>query len=100
MTLKNIILKTAELGPVKWEDVDKLQAGSGFFALFVSYTTEQKTEEDEIKEYLIGTYICLPFVNEPSKNEIVDYIVKEEYGEIYTEEQYNYIYNEVTNLIG
>ena len=100
MTLKNIILRTAELGPVKWEDVDKLQPGSGFFALFVSYRTEQRVEQEEVKEYLVGTYIVLPFTEMPSKDNIVNYIVEEEYGKDYTEEEYDSVYNEVTNLIG
>lgn len=100
MTLKNIILRTAELGPVKWEDVDKLQSGSGFFALFISYRTEQRVEQEEVKEYLVGTYIVLPFTEIPSKDNIINYIVEEEYGKDYTEEEYNSVYNEVTNLIG
>ena len=36
MNLKNITLNTAELGPVNWEDVEKIQPSNGGFICFVS----------------------------------------------------------------
>jgi hypothetical protein len=40
MNLKNITLKTAELGPVNWENVEKLQPSNDGFMFFISHTTE------------------------------------------------------------
>ena len=36
MDLKNITLKTAELGPVEWNEVEKLQPSEDGFICFIS----------------------------------------------------------------
>lgn len=80
MNIKNITLKTAELGPVEWENVEKLQAGSDGYVLFISYDTEVRIDE-EGNEYtiLIGTCIPTDFKNKPTYKELINYIVQKEY---------------------
>lgn len=80
MNLKNIILKKAELGPVKWEDVEKLQPNNDGYVCFVSYTTETRTDMDG-KEYevLVGDYVQTNFTHKPTYKEIINYIVQQEY---------------------
>ena len=46
MNLKNITLRTAELGPVKWEDVEKLQPSNGGFICFIDAESEVRYDED------------------------------------------------------
>ena len=80
MNLKNITLKVAELGPVNWEDVEKLQPGEDGFICFVSYTTEaRQTEDGGSYNILIGTYISTPFDYKPTYKEVINYIIQQEY---------------------
>lgn len=80
MNLKNITLKTAELGPVNWEDVEKLQPSKDGFIFFVSYTTETKQDFDG-NEYqsTTGLYIQTDFDHKPTYKEVINYIVQREY---------------------
>lgn len=80
MYLKNIILKAAELGPVNWEDVEKLQPSDGGFICFVS--AEQEVRYDDNEEpytVLIGKYIKTNFDYRPTYKEVVNFIVQNEY---------------------
>lgn len=80
MDLKNIILNTAELGPVNWEDVEKLQPNDDGYICFVSYMTETKTDVDgESYEVLVGNYIQTNFTHKPTYKEMINYIVQQEY---------------------
>ena len=80
MDLKNITLNTAELGPVKWEDVEKLQPGNNGFICFVSYTKDIRQDLDgNDYETLIGNYIQTSFEHKPSYKEVINYIIQQEY---------------------
>ena len=80
MNLKNITLKTAELGPVEWNDVEKLQPSINGFICFISADTITKVDNDGV-EYtaLIGNYIQTPFDHAPSYKEMINYIIQQEY---------------------
>ena len=56
MNLKNITLKTAELGPVKWEDVEKLQPGENGFICFISAEPIEKEDEEGNVTVVHATY--------------------------------------------
>ena len=79
MVLKNIALKTAELGPVQWENVNKLQPNAYGFMFFIDSEPITKTlfEEEEIQ--LLGTYIQTDFKTRPTYKQIIDWIVQKEY---------------------
>lgn len=80
MNLKNITLNTAELGPVQWEDVVKLQPSENGFICFVSFDTKTRIDMDgEETEVLVGKYIQTPFNYAPSYKEVINYIVQQEY---------------------
>jgi len=80
MNLKNITLKTAELGPVKWEDVEKLQPGENGFICFISAEPiEKEDEEGNVKTHLLGTYIPTDFDYAPTYKEMVNFIVSKKY---------------------
>lgn len=80
MDLKNITLKTAELGPVKWEDVEKLQPGANGFICFISAEEVTKVDmEGNETVHLIGTYFETNFDYKPTYKEIINMIVTAEY---------------------
>lgn len=80
MNLKNITLKAAELGPVNWENVEKLQPSNDGFMFFISHTTEVKQDLDG-NEYqiVIGQYIQTDFDHKPTYKEMINYIIQREY---------------------
>ena len=80
MNLKNIILKTAELGPVNWENVEKLQCGEKGFICFVSAEEATRIDMDG-EEYttLVGKYIETTLDHKPTYKELINYIVSQEY---------------------
>ncbi len=79
MNLKNIILNTAELGPVKWEDVKKVQPNKGGYICFVSAKSITREFDGEPQQILIGYYIQTDFDHEPTYKELVNYIIQKEY---------------------
>lgn len=80
MNLKNITLKTAELGPVNWEDVEKLQPSADGFIFFVNYDTITKCSVDNgNEECLLGYYIQTDFTHKPTYKEVINYIIEKEY---------------------
>ena len=80
MNLKIITLRTAELGPVKWEDVEKLQPYNGGFICFIDAESEVRYDEDQQPyNILLGKYIKTNFNYKPTYKEIVNFIVQEEY---------------------
>ena len=80
MNLKNITLKTAELGPVKWEDVEKLQPGENGFICFISAEEVIDIDpEGEETTNLLGTYFETEFTNKPSYKELINFIISKEY---------------------
>lgn len=80
MNLKNIILKTAELGPVKWEEVEKLQPSNTGFICFISAKEYIKEDEDGNEQtHLLGTYFETGFDHKPSYKEVINMIVTSEY---------------------
>ena len=80
MTLKNITLKTAELGPVKWEDVEKIQPGKNGYICFISAEYITKTNIDGTEStHLLGSYIETGFDHRPTYKEIINMIVNKEY---------------------
>ena len=80
MNLKNITLRTAELGPVKWEDVEKLQPSNGGFICFIYAEPEVRYDENQQPyNILLGKYIKTNFNYKPTYKEIVNFIVQEEY---------------------
>lgn len=80
MNLKNITLNTAELGPVKWEDVEKLQPSEKGFICFISAKEIVKTDEDDKEQtHLLGTYIQTPFDHKPTYKELINMIITSEY---------------------
>lgn len=80
MDLKNITLKTAELGPVEWNEVEKLQPSEDGFICFISAEeVEKEDEEGNIKIYLLGTYIQTDFDYLPTYKEMINFIVSREY---------------------
>lgn len=80
MNLKNITLNTAELGPVNWEDVEKIQPSNGGFICFVSSRQETRQNEDgEEYSILIGEYIHTDFDHIPSYKELINFIIQKEY---------------------
>ena len=79
MVLKNIILNAAELGPVEWQNVEKLQPAKDGYVFFISYTTEAKEDELGQSDVLIGNYIQTDFTYKPTYKELINYIVRKEY---------------------
>lgn len=79
MDLKNITLKTAELGPVEWNNVEKLQPSDDGFIFFVSYDSYTITEDESEVTYLTGKYIQTDFTEKPSYKEIINFIIQKEY---------------------
>lgn len=80
MNFTNITLKTAELGPVNWEEVEKLQPGTNGFICFISAETQTRLNmEGDEYNMLVGTYFDTPFNYKPSYKEIINYIISEEY---------------------
>lgn len=80
MILKNVTLNTAELGPVKWESVEKLQPGSNGFICFIDSHEETKTDENgEEQTYLVGTYFNTGFSHKPSYKEVINMLIQSEY---------------------
>lgn len=91
MNLKNITLKTAELGPVKWEDVEKLQSGENGYICFIS--AEEITKEDQEGNpsiHLLGTYFETGFYHKPTYKEVINMIVTAEYPDGKEEEMLRY----------
>lgn len=80
MNLKNITLKTSELGPVEWKNVEKLQPSDGGFICFVSAESKIRYDEDN-KPYtiLLGKYIKTDFNYKPTYKELINFIVQKEY---------------------
>lgn len=80
MDLKNITLKTAELGPVSWENVEKLQPGENGFICFIS-AKEITKEDTDGEQYtsLLGTYFETGFNHLPTYKEVINMIVTTEY---------------------
>lgn len=80
MNLKNITLNTAELGPVKWEDIEKVQPNKDGYICLVSYTESTKTDDDgEPYNSLTGKYIQTYFDHKPNYKEIINFIIEQEY---------------------
>lgn len=80
MNLKNIILKTAELGPVSWENVEKLQPSENGFICFISAEEVIKQNESgEDETHLLGTYFETGFDYKPTYKEVINSIVSIEY---------------------
>lgn len=80
MNLKNIILKTAELGPVNWENVEKLQPSNDGFILFVDYEIYNiDNQNGEAEQHLLGYYIQTEFNYKPNYKEVINYIIQKEY---------------------
>lgn len=79
MNLKNIILKTAELGPVEWKDVEKLQPGENGFVCFISATPIIKNEDGIQETHLLGTYFDTGFDYKPSYKQVINMVVSTEY---------------------
>lgn len=111
MNLKNITLKTAELGPVLWENVEKLQPSNSGFIFFISSHTAARTDENgEQYSILVGDYIQTDFNHKPTYKEVINWIVKQEYPDgkenqmlrygIYDpdDEEYLEYYNNVENI--
>lgn len=111
MNLKNITLKTAELGPVSWENVEKLQPSKDGFIFFVSaHEDVRKDIDDEPYTVLIGDYIQTDFNHKPTYKEIINWIINQEYPNgkenqmlrygIYDpdDEEYLEYYNNVENI--
>lgn len=98
MNLKNITLKAAELGPVEWENVKKLQPSENGYIFFVEYSVIEKTDmEGNTEEHLQGKYIQTNFDYEPTYKEIINFIVSSEYPNGKEQELLRYGISDSTN---
>lgn len=79
MNLKNIVLKTTELGCSKWEDVEKLILGENDYICIISSEEITKTDENGQYVQLVGKYFNTGFKHKPSYKELINMIISAEY---------------------